>query len=462
MSAGELELAIFSGDEVRSFPLPRSGTVAIGRGPTCDVRIDDPSVSRSHAVLEVDASTIAVRDLGSANGTLVRGRAGHGSAAETLNVRQLLNNRANLSIGDTILFGITSVVVRRQSPAVVPVPAPDGERSDVVVRNPAMRLLYEQATRAARSSINVLILGETGVGKEVLAHAVHAASRRAGGPFAGINCATLTESLQESELFGYEKGAFTGALQARAGLFESAGGGTVFLDEVGELSAGAQAKLLRVLEERVVTRIGSTRPRPVDVRFVAATNRDLEAEVTSGRFRQDLFFRLNGISLVVPPLRARPDEVDALARIFLAAACRDVERPKMPELSAEAIQALVAHRWPGNVRELRNVMQRAAVLCIGDVIRPEHFPPSLLRSLESAPPVAAASASPDPGAEGRPKLSAEIDALEKARILDALERSAGNQTRAARLLGISRGTLIARLDAFGVPRPRKPVDGARD
>jgi two-component system response regulator AtoC len=457
VTGGDLELAVFSGDEVRTFPLPRSGTVAIGRGTACDLRIDDPSVSRSHAVLEIGASGIAVRDLGSANGTLVRGRIGQGPEADTLNVRQLLNNRASLSVGDTILFGITSVVVRHLPAAAVSPPASQGQSSDVVVRDPVMQDVYEQATRAARSSISVLILGETGVGKEVLARAVHAASRRASAPFVGVDCATLTEPLQESELFGYDDAAFPGAPPARAGLFEAASGGTVFLDEVADLSAGAQAKLLRVVEERAITRIGSSRPRPIDVRFVAATNRDLDAAVAAGRFRQDLYFRLNGISLTIPPLRQRPDEIEPLARTFLAAACRDVERETPPTLSAEAIQALAAHRWPGNVRELRNVMQRAAVLCTGDVIRPEHLPPALLRSGPPAPPAAAGQ--PDGGADPRPKLAAEIDALEKARILDALEQAAGNQTRAARLLGIARGTLIARLEAFGVPRPRKPADG---
>src|SRR5262249_26174052 len=183
-----------------------------------------------------------------------------------------------------------------------------------------------QAALTAKSPMSVLLLGETGVGKEVLAHAIHAHSRRASGPFLGVNCATLTESLQESELFGYEKGAFTGANQSRAGLFESARGGTVFLDEVGELATGARAKLRRVLEQRTVTRLGSSRERPVDVRFVAATNRDLESESAAGRFRQDLFFRLNGISLLIPPLRERPAGMQAFAHLFLEVASRAGDR----------------------------------------------------------------------------------------------------------------------------------------
>ena len=184
----------------------------------------------------------------------------------------------------------------------------------MVVRDPAMRALYAQAARAARSSLSVLLLGETGVGKEVLARAIHAHSPRAGGPFMGINCAALAESLLEGELFGAEKGAYTGAVSARAGLFEAANGGTVFLDEVGELPLSTQAKLLRVLEERVVVRLGSTRPRPVDVRFVAATNRDLEADSLTGRFRSDLYFRLAGISLHDPAPARAPERADPAGR----------------------------------------------------------------------------------------------------------------------------------------------------
>jgi DNA-binding NtrC family response regulator len=453
----DLELVIFSGDEVRPFALPREGSVTIGRGEQCVLRIDDPSVSRSHAVLRVGA-TLVVEDVGSANGTMVRSKAGGGSATgETLNVRHLLRREAALSVGDSILFGTTSVVLRHRP--VVEVPDLSTGNPGVVVRDPAMLTIYEQAALAARSPMSVLILGETGVGKELLARAIHAHSRRASGPFLGVNCATLTESLQESELFGYEKGAFTGAHQARAGLFESASGGTVFLDEVGELAPGAQAKLLRVLEQRTVTRLGSTRERPVDVRFVAATNRDLEAESAARRFREDLFFRLNGIALLIPPLRDRPREIEPLARAFLAAACRDVERAELPALSAGALEILRRHRWPGNVRELRNAIGRAVVLCLGGTVLPEHLPPSLLKAVEAQPAAgvtaAIAIAPPaDPGA-GPATLRSEVDALEKTKILDMLARCGGNQTQAARMLGISRGTLIARLNAFAITRPRK-------
>jgi DNA-binding NtrC family response regulator len=277
----------------------------------------------------------------------------------------------------------------------------------------------------------------------------------------------VTESLIESELFGFEKGAFTGAVQARAGLFEAANGGTVFLDEVGELSPGMQAKLLRVLEERVVTRVGSTKTRPIDVRFVAATNRDIEADSATGGFRKDLFFRLNGISLLIPPLRERPQEIELFARMFLGAACREVERATPPALSAPALALLREHQWPGNVRELRNAIDRAVVICLGDAILPEHLPPSLLKAVESRRAAAQAQAAPSPAAAPVPPgaagtLQSEIDAFEKARIIDTLERCGGNQSRAARILGISRGTLIARLDAFAIARPRKGERASED
>jgi two-component system, NtrC family, response regulator AtoC len=456
----DYELVVFSGDEVRTFALPKVGAVTIGRGEGSGVRIDDPSVSRNHAILHV-GPRLAIQDLGSANGTMVRDRAAKGSAAETLNVRQLVGRQADLAVGDSILFGTACVVVRHK-PALE-LPDLTTENPGVIVQDPAMRLIYAQAARAARSPINILVLGETGVGKEVLAKAIHAHSPRAQGPFLGVNCAAMSESLQESELFGHEKGAFTGAHQARAGLFEAAAGGTVFLDEIGELAAGTQAKLLRVLEERVVTRLGSNRPRSIDVRIVAATNRDVDADCEAGRFRQDLFFRLNGISLLIPPLRDRPREIEPFARVFLAAACREIERTEMPRLSTATLEILHRYLWPGNVRELRSAIDRAVVLCIGEVILPEHLPPSLLRQVEGRfkPTVAAAGPMSDelivPAQKesSSANLQSEINVLEKARIMDALERCAGNQTSVARMLGISRGTLIARLNAFGVPRPRK-------
>jgi two-component system, NtrC family, response regulator AtoC len=307
----------------------------------------------------------------------------------------------------------------------------------------------------------VLLLGETGVGKEVLARWIHSHSPRAKQPFVGINCAAFTESLLEGELFGYEKGAFTGAIQARPGLFEAAGGGTIFLDEIGELPLPTQAKLLRVLEERAVLRVGARTPRAVGARFIAATNRQLAAEVRVGRFREDLFFRLDGISLTIPPLRERPSEIEPLAVTFAQAACQQLERAPLV-LAVETLRWLQAHAWPGNVRELKNVIERAVVLCSESSIGPEYLP----ASFSSAPASAAERALAGSGmaaastnivsAEMDPaRFQAQLQSLERARIVEALSRSGGNQTQAAKLLGVSRRTLVARLAELDLPRPRK-------
>jgi transcriptional regulator with PAS, ATPase and Fis domain len=323
----------------------------------------------------------------------------------------------------------------------------------VIVTDASMQALYAQAERATTSLISVLLLGETGVGKEVLARYIHERSPRAKRPFVAVNCAAFSESLLESELFGYEKGAFTGAAQARPGLFEAADGGTVFLDEVGELPASMQVKLLRVLEERAVLRIGARAPRPVDVRFIAATNRVLDTEVRAGRFREDLFYRLNGLCLAIPPLRERPSELELLARSFVLTACRQLERPALT-LSSQALQWLRAHRWPGNVRELRNVIERAVVLCAESSIGREHLPAALDPSA-SAARTTSASVERSVTAEVDPeRFEAQLESLERARIVEALARCGGNQTQAAKLLGIARRTLVARLVELGIPRPR--------
>jgi len=298
-----------------------------------------------------------------------------------------------------------------------------------------MRRVQALAERAAAGEINVLILGETGVGKEVLARAIHGSSARAARPLVSINCAALAPTLLESELFGHERGAFTGAGPAKAGLLETAPGGTIFLDEVGELPLATQAKLLRVIETHEVLRVGAVRPRKIDVRFVAATNRDLETEVALGTFRRDLFFRLNGMTLTIPPLRERPKDLPILARAFVA----QLARGRAPEISAPAMAALAAHGWPGNVRELRNVIERALLLCDGPALRPEHLPEPVPYADVVAPAPPAPAPRPD----------------ERARILAALAACGGNQSRAARQLGISRKVLMARLDSYAVARPRK-------
>lgn len=378
---GGYQLVILSGETVRAFGLPATGDVTIGRDPASDVLIEDPGVSRQHAVLRV-GDTMELEDLGGANGTFVRQTAPAGPGNDTVNVKllRLVRKKARLAVGDCLLFGTACVVLRRVPRILIPDLAPG-----IVVRDSTMQALYTDAARVARANINVLLLGETGVGKEVLARAIHDQSQRAKGPFLAVNCAALAESLLESELFGSERGAFTGAV-ARPGLFEAAEGGTVFLDEVGELPLATQAKLLRVLEARAITRLGATKPRPVDVRILSATHRDLAADSRQGRMRPDLYFRLNGVELLIPPLRSRPHELDVLADSFLSAACRDLERVPPLTLSAATLQVLAAHDWPGNVRELRNAIERAAVMCTESTVQPEHLPPALVAAVRSVQP----------------------------------------------------------------------------
>lgn len=371
-----------------------------------------------------------------------------------------------------------------------------------------MRHLQQLVGRVAASTINVLILGETGVGKEKLAQQVHRLSPRAAKPFLGLNGAALSESLLESELFGHERGAFTGAVTTKIGLLEAAEGGTVFLDEVGELPMSIQAKLLRVLETRQVLRVGSVKPRLIDIRFLAATNADLDADVARGRFRQDLFFRLNGVSLMIPPLRERISEIPELAKAFVAEACRKYTRASVPAIAPEVFDLMRRYRWPGNIRELRNVVERAVVICDDDLITLSHLPVEKLmatfasrsmpappqsfqgqvRSVQSVPserrhedgthgqvasPVAAislsgftgaanaVSASPSShppasgGARTRDELLHELKVVERQRIVDALAQCVGNQTRAAEVLGMSRRTLVNRMIALGIPGPRR-------
>ena len=339
----------------------------------------------------------------------------------------------------------------------------------VVVEDPRMRRVYGLASSAARGAISVIVLGETGVGKDVMAQEIHRMSPRAKAPFVAINCAAVSEGLLESELFGHEKGAFTGATEAKAGLLESAPGGTVFLDEIGDMPPKLQATLLRVIQTRQVQRVGSVKTRPIDVRFIAATHRDLEAEIGAGRFRQDLYYRLNGITLTIPPLRERRSEILPLVRSFLAQFAREMGDKPAPEVSPEAARLLEAYSWRGNVREVRNVVERALLLCEGSEILPEHLPIESMAAnaisfanvpapgMTPPPPTPAAfpAAAPVPADFARPTSPMNAAEDEKERILRVLAECAGSQTRAAKVLGIARSTLIARLDEYGVPRPRK-------
>jgi len=306
----------------------------------------------------------------------------------------------------------------------------------------------------------VLILGENGSGKEIVARAIHAASGRRQRPLVTVNCAALPETLFESELFGHARGAFTGAVEARRGRFQSADGGTLFLDEIGEVPPALQPKLLRALETGEVERVGGRGPEKIDVRLLAATNRDLEAEVRAGRFRQDLYYRLLVVPVRVPPLRDRLEDVPALAVHFIETACRrNHVRPR--RLSADAIDRLQRHDWPGNVRELRNAMERVAILTAGETIESTALdflvtPSGAVRAsgAGTAKPYAGAAKSPA-GAPPEPGLANEMEHHEREVILKALERHRWHMTRAAKELGLERSHLYKRLKALRIARPEE-------
>jgi DNA-binding NtrC family response regulator len=349
---------------------------------------------------------------------------------------------------DALIARVNGLLRSRERPAE-PVPATPAATDG---RGSVMARVHDVAGRAAPSTISVLIMGETGVGKDVMARLIHRRSSRADKPFLALNCAGLTESLIESELFGHEKGAFTGANQFKLGLLETADGGTVFLDEVGELPLTVQAKLLRVIEMREVLRVGALKTRSIDVRFISATNRDLEAEVMKGGFRRDLFFRLNGISLTIPPLRERRSEIAPLARTFVEEACAENGRA-VPHMGPDIFRILELYSWPGNIRELKNVMERALVLC-EDEILPDHLPlEKMTHDAHRYVVTNGPSSDTLPAVDRRSILGAARD--ERQRMLDALAAWGGNQTRAAESLGMPRRTFVSKLDRYGFPRPRK-------
>jgi two-component system, NtrC family, response regulator AtoC len=548
-------LLVVSDGETSTYPLPPTGRLLIGRSKRAEIRIDHVSVSREHAALHLGESVL-LEDLGSANGTRLRGgkltpglavqaspddvidlgqvmlvikhrkleqrlrpvcssalfelrveeeceRAAAGGArfavagltvegelavqgieallASELRQRDLLAARGPghyelmmLDAGpeeaqerlaraaavlrerqlrvETQLFcaprdGVSATRLLGRGPDSLP-PSSHDLMTGFVVVDDAMRRVRRLLERVGRSELSVVLLGETGVGKEMCAELLHLSSTRAARTFLRLNCAALSETLLESELFGHERGAFTGATSDKQGLLEAADGGSLFLDEVGDMPLSTQVKLLRVLESKEILPLGSRAPRRIDVRVIAATNRDLEEHITQGSFREDLYYRLNGISIMVPPLRERPADIEPLARFFVTRRTDALKPPQLPpKLSEASLDWLRSQPWPGNVRELRNVVERALVLCDGAVIEPVHLNQSPRKS--ARPLLESAAILSERG------LRDEVKSLERERIEEALQASGGNQRRAAELLGLSRGALLRRLAQLGIARPRK-------
>ncbi len=560
---------VFDADSTRMFALPPTGDVLIGRADNADLKLQDASVSRTHAKLSVLVTGVRLTDLESQNGTLVNdervigtcmlhagdvivlsgttlvfhadARAGTSQGIiEAVAWRHRLEQeldrslqfqrslclvsfnlglrpdraRAALAIEpllrrmDSAAFVQSELVVllpetdvsggehfaRRaletlrlvhpQGKAAVASAPRDGSDAEtllasareaslnapesgvqqagnhfkqlevgphrVVIADPAVVRLYALAQRLAKSELTVLIHGETGSGKELLASAIHYFSARKNERMLSLNCAALSESLVESELFGHEKGAFTGAATQKTGLLEAAHGGTVFLDELGELSLSIQAKLLRAVETRKITRLGDTREREVNIRLVGASHRDLEAEVKAGRFRQDLFFRLSGATLVLPPLRDRRRELPILARILLADACTRAHRAEL-EITLGAMAQLAKYSWPGNVRELKNAMEYFAAAVAEDRLEAWHVAERFFKDELLAAAQVSAVQVEKPSRTFRP-LADEVRELERARMQQALDVFHWNQTQAAEAIDMPLRTFVTKLKVYGLKR----------
>jgi two-component system, NtrC family, response regulator GlrR len=422
-----------SGQPSRSIEIG-STPLLVGSGSDCTVILNDPHVSNRHVELVRSSAGVVVRDLGSRNGTRV---------ANIAVKEVVLSSEAEITVGTTKLRldlgGELSELGDLGRLAQEPVR--DDELSGVPARfggavgsSATMRKLFALLGRLAPSNLTVTLLGETGTGKDVLAHAIHNVSPRSGGPFVVFDCAAAQPSLIESELFGHERGAFTGAVSARVGVFERAHRGTLFIDEIGEMPLDLQPKLLRALEDRKVRRLGGSGERPFDVRIVAATNRDLGKQVESGSFRQDLYFRLSTAILRVPPLRDHLDDIPDLVAHFLA------QEKTSLSVTPSALASLCDHPWPGNVRELKNVIHTAAALANGKELDVKDL--VFFEATGAATPPAA------PTSAGAAAAFQSLKEQEKAAIQNALQAHGGNRTHAARSLGIAISTLYTKIKKY--------------
>jgi len=428
-----LMLIVCGPGEPRAIPLPAYGELVIGRHPSCHVSLPDPALSGHHARFTRRGAQITVEDLGSRQGTWLADKR---------------VEKAEIGLGNAVRLAsvVVAVALDEHAHRAVAAAKPAAVVPEAMFLSQRMQEIRALLHRVAPTDLPVMLFGETGTGKELAARELHRASRRK-GPLRVINCAAIPHHLIESTLFGHERGAFTSADRSHAGIFEDAKSGTVFLDEVGELSLAAQAALLRVLESRRVTRVGSNREIEIDARVVAATHRDLHAMTTRGEFRADAFHRLCVIAVELPPLRSRRDEIAPLARHFLA------QEHGAKEIDPRALSRLEEYDWPGNIRELRNVLARAAILaqqpCITEGDLAEHLRTRAL--LPCARELAAPSGPTPTWSQG--SLRARLESLERAEMEHALESTDGNQRRAAELLGVPLRTFERRLRAWrGAPR----------
>jgi len=414
--------------------------IRIGSSRSSDVGLSDNTVSRRHAEIVRTPEGVLLRDLGSTNGTFVG----------PIKVREVF-----LGPDTAFRVGRTELHYKALDEVVRVAPIATHRFEGMVGASVSLREVFAVLDRVAPTGLTVLIQGETGTGKELASRAVHTRSRRSDGPLCIFDCGSVPENLIESALFGHARGAFTGAVESRQGVFESADGGTIFLDEIGELPLELQPKLLRVLEQREVRRIGEHHPRPVDVRVVAATNRDLRTEVREGRFREDLFYRLAVVEVRLPPLRERLADLPMLVSFLLE---RAPHNQRVTRLTPEVLRLFEAYRWPGNVRELHNVVDRALPFCDSEAITIDALPASLRAaalSRETRVPGAAAAQHVEelqglPFRQARDRI---MEAFEREYLMDLLERHAGNLSRAARAADVDRKTLGRLMKKHDIRRP---------
>ncbi len=434
---GKLEV-IDGPDKGKTLSIDRN-VIRVGSKETNDLALSDGTVSRHHFEIEQLKNGYLLRDLESTNGTYVEG----------LKVREVF-----LKPNSTIQVGDTAIRFYSADEKVKIVPSKEERFGDMIGRSQKMREIFGLLEKIAPTDVTCVIMGETGTGKELVAKAIHYNSRRAKKPFIVFDCGSVPPTLIESELFGHEKGSFTGAVMSRPGVFELADGGTIFLDEMGELGLDMQPKLLRVLEQRESRRVGANRSTKVDVRVIAATNRDLKEEVRQGRFREDLFFRLSVVSLTLPPLRERKDDIVPIVKHILGKSAFNKDKDgkqKVSQISPEAEAVLTGYDWPGNVRELHNVVERAVSFCEGDTIQGKDIPDHMRMKSEGGSGIAGGEVPPVdsslPFKEAKDKL---LDAFEREYLIDLLRRNDKNISKAAKEAEIDRKSISRLLKKHGI------------